>query len=430
MKKALLLILTVLILISSCNLDSGQGVFQQAFNASKKNYEMIQTVLGTAGDKIILYANRDVYEFDGTKMTKIAEVSNELYFPIFVEKDRFYFAYKNTEAFRTRYFPESDAEADGYFRFFQVSAKQISDNQPLYSTTGIPKEELKTLMESNEVTVSGAENITAFSVTIQDLEHIQVLFNLAGDNEGESDPNKYITHYGIIERDGISPNSFTISNDERVPATAGIIGLYGLRVFQDDSEMADGQAYLRDRNSFFYKNSPSESFTEIDCNWRRPNTVDTDEVIMGYDGEYVIDLQGYVYKLNSGSDRGRDRISSVNAPDLIYRRNNLMMVYEDSYAGSDFKMGYLYEEGIYINDSAQENPYILRISDDNDLLTAGWIGDNGNGKYLFATQENGFWIIELGEKDSNNRFKGSIHQYQINDRFGNEQDGPLSDYLQ
>lgn len=422
MKKALLLILTVLILISSCNLDSGQGVFQQAFNASKKNYEMIQTVLGTTGDNnIILYANRDVYEFDGTKMTKIAEVSNELYFPIFVEGDRFYFAYKNTEAFRTRYFPESDAEADGYFRFFQVSENQLSTTEGITDTT---------LIENHEVTVSGADNITAFSVTIQDLEHIQVLFSLAGDNEDKSDPNEYTTNYGIIDRNSISASSFTISNiDNNIPATAGIIGLYGLRVFQDDSEMADGQAYLRDRNSFFYKNSPSESFTEIDCNWRRPNTVDTDEVIMGYDGEYVIDLQGYVYRLDPSADRKRVRISSVNAPDLIYRRNNLMMVYEDSYAGSDFKMGYLYEEGIYINDSAQENPYILRISDDNDLLTAGWIGDNGNGKYLFATQENGFWIIELGEKDSNNRFKGSIHQYQEKNRFGETQDGPLSDYL-
>ena len=422
MKKAVLLILTILILISSCNLDSGQGVFQQAFNASKKNYEMIQTVLGTTGDNnIILYANRDVYEFDGTKMTKIAEVSNELYFPIFVEGDRFYFAYKNTEAFRTRYFPESDAEADGYFRFFQVSENQLSTTEGITDTT---------LIENQEVTVSGADNITAFSVTIQDLEHIQVLFSLAGDNEDKSDPNEYTTNYGIIDRNSISASSFTISNiDNNIPATAGIIGLYGLRVFQDDSEMADGQAYLKDRNSFFYKNSPSESFTEIDCNWRRPNTVDTDEVIMGYDGEYVIDLQGYVYRLDPSADRKRVRISSVNAPDLIYRRNNLMMVYEDSYAGSDFKMGYLYEEGIYINDSAQENPYILRISDDNDILTAGWIGDNGNGKYLFATQENGFWIIELGEKDSNNRFKGSIHQYQEKNRFGETQDGPLSDYL-
>lgn len=422
MKKALLLILTVLILISSCNLDSGQGVFQQAFNASKKNYEMIQTVLGTTGDNnIILYANRDVYEFDGTKMTKIAEVSSELYFPIFVEGDRFYFAYKNTEAFRTRYFPESDAEADGYFRFFQVSENQLSTTEGITDTT---------LIENQEVTVSGADNITAFSVTIQDLEHIQVLFSLAGDNEDKSDPNEYTTNYGIIDRNSISASSFTISNiDNNIPATAGIIGLYGLRVFQDDSEMADGQAYLRDRNSFFYKNSPSESFTEIDCNWRRPNTVDTDEVIMGYDGEYVIDLQGYVYRLDPSADRKRVRISSVNAPDLIYRRNNLMMVYEDSYNGRNFKMGYLYEEGIYINDSAQENPYILRISDDNDLLTAGWIGDNGNGKYLFATQENGFWIIELGEKDSNNRFKGSIHQYQEKNRFGETQDGPLSDYL-
>lgn len=421
MKKAVLLILTILILISSCNLDSGQGVFQQAFNASKKNYEMIQTVLGTARDKIILYANRDVYEFDGTKMTKIAEVSNELYFPIFVEEDRFYFAYKNTEAFRTRYFPESDAEADGYFRFFQVSESQLSATEGITDTT---------LIENQEVTISGADNITAFSVTIQDLEHIQVLFSLAGDNEDKSDPNEYTTNYGIIDRNSISASSFTISNiDNNIPATAGIIGLYGLRVFQDDSEMADGQAYLKDRNSFFYKNSPSESFTEIDCNWRRPNTVDTDEVIMGYDGEYVIDLQGYVYRLDPSADRKRVRISSVNAPDLIYRRNNLMMVYEDSYAGSDFKMGYLYEEGIYINDSAQENPYILRISDDNDLLTTGWIGDNGNGKYLFATQENGFWIIELKKDGNEERFKGSIHQYQEKNRFGETQDGPLSDYL-
>ena len=196
MKKALLLILTVLILISSCNLDSGQGVFQQAFNASKKNYEMIQTVLGTTGDNnIILYANRDVYEFDGTKMTKIAEVSNELYFPIFVEGDRFYFAYKNTEAFRTRYFPESDAEADGYFRFFQVSENQLSTTEGITDTT---------LIENQEVTVSGADNITAFSVTIQDLEHIQVLFSLAGDNEDKSDPNEYTTNYGIIDRNSIS----------------------------------------------------------------------------------------------------------------------------------------------------------------------------------------------------------------------------------
>lgn len=425
MKKALLLILTVLILISSCNLDSGQGVFQQAFNASKKNYEMIQTVLGTTGDNnIILYANRDVYEFDGTKMTKIAEVSNELYFPIFVEGDRFYFAYKNTEAFRTRYFPESDAEADGYFRFFQVSENQLSTTEGITDTT---------LIENQEVTVSGADNITAFSITIQDLEHIQVLFSLAGDNEDKSDPNEYTTNYGIIDRNSISASSFTISNiDNNIPATAGIIGLYGLRVFQDDSEMADGQAYLRDRNSFFYKNSPSESFTEIDCNWRRPNTVDTDEVIMGYDGENVIDLQGYVYRLDPNADngRGRVRISSVNAPDLIYRRNNVMMMYNDD--SEDLKLGYLYEEGIYINDSAVNEPYIIRVNDDNDLLTAGWIGKSSKypNKYLFATQENGFWIVELGERNTNNNhLTGSIHQYQINDRFGKEQDGQLSDYL-
>ena len=58
MKKAVLLILTILILISSCNLDSGQGVFQQAFNASKKNYEMIQTYHPVTSIQDRVYSSR------------------------------------------------------------------------------------------------------------------------------------------------------------------------------------------------------------------------------------------------------------------------------------------------------------------------------------------------------------------------------------
>ena len=86
------------------------------------------------------------------------------------------------------------------------------------------------------------------------------------------------------------------------------------------------------------------------------------------------------------------------------------------------QIGYLYEEGIYINPASRSGdqlPYLADINDDNDLITAAWIGESGSN-VLMATQENGFWIITLDRTDYE---ASAIHQYDP------ETDGALSLYL-
>lgn len=400
MKKAILIILSVLMLLS-CNLDSGQGVFQQAFNATKKNYEMIQAVLGVAEDKVIFQANKDLYSFDGVDTEKIAEISSQKYFAIFAHDDKIYFADQLTDKGKTS--------------FFYATIEELNPS------SGISE----SVINSNTVNVtiddtSATGNIIHISTKIQDLDTIQVCYYLDTDSVGN--PNNKIKHYGLIDRDSITENSFTISGTAEVPATATVFGIGALRVYQDDSEQADGSEYLKNLESVIYRTSDSSKFNIIEI--ADGNKVDVDKIPMGFDGDGMVDLQGYYYHIKDGK---RTRIEGFNASDLIYRNNNIMMVYYDN----NLKLGYLYEEGIYVNDADKKDtngnpaPYIIPITDDNDLQTACWIGKSGN-KYLFATQENGFWIAKLNEKKNDNgKYTGSIHQYNS----GADFDGPLSDYL-
>lgn len=398
MKKAILIILSVLMLLS-CNLDSGQGVFQQAFNATKKNYEMIQSVLGVANSKLIFQANKDLYSFDGNTITKIAEISSQEYFPIFVDDNKIYFV---------------DQVNEEHAKFFYAEINNLK------SSSGVPEEIISRNVVTPKIDGSLVENITNFSVTIHDLNTIQVCYSL--DNDSTTNPDEKIKHYGLVDRSSISENSFTISGTAGIPATARIMGIGALRVYQDDSELADGTENLKNFESFMYRTSDSGEFITVEI--ADGNKVDVDEIPMGFDGDGMVDLQGYFYHIKDGK---RIRIDGFNASDLIYRANNIMMVYYDK--EKSLKLGYLYEEGIYVNDTAKTDdsgnpvPYIISITDDNDLLTACWIGKSGK-KYLFATQENGFWIAELSdEKNDNNEYAGSIHQYNA------ENDGQLSDYL-
>lgn len=398
MKKAILIILSVLMLLS-CNLDSGQGVFQQAFNATKKNYEMIQSVLGVIGDNLIIQANKDLYKFDGKAITKIAEISSQEYFPIFVDDDKIYFV---------------DQVNEENAKFFYA---ELTD---LKSSSGISEEIISTNVVTPKIEESEVNNITDFSVTIHDLNTIQVCYSL--DTDSATNPDDKIKHYGLVDRSTITGNSFMISGTAEVPATARIMGIGALRVYQDDSELADGTEYLKNFESFMYRDLNSGDFTTI--NIADGNKVDADDIPMGFDGDVMVDLQGNFYRIDGEK---KERIEGNMASDLIYRANNIMMVYYDN----DLKLGYLYEEGIYVNDTTKTDddgnpvPYIIHITDDNDLLTACWIGKSEN-KYLFATQENGFWIAELSdEKNDNNEYKGSIHQYNSGEEF----DGPLSKYL-
>lgn len=398
MKKAILIILSVLMLLS-CNLDSGQGVFQQAFNATKKNYEMIQSVLGVIDNNLIIQANKDLYKFDGKAITKIAEISSQEYFPIFADDNKIYFV---------------DQVNEENAKFFYA---KLTD---LKSSSGVSEEIISTNAVTPKIGGNEVNNITDFSVTIHDLNTIQVCYSL--DTDSETNPDEKKKHYGLVERSSISGNSFTISGTAEVPATARIMGIGALRVYQDDSELADGTESLKNLESFMYRTSNSGNFTTVKI--ADGNKVDADDIPMGFDGDIMVDLQGNFYRI-SGTEK--NIITGIDANDLIYRANNIMMVYYDE----GLKLGYLYEEGIYVNDTTKTDdsgnpaPYIIQITDDNDLLTACWIGKSGN-KYLFATQENGFWIAELSDKrNDNNEYTGSIHQYNS----GADFDGPLSDYL-
>ena len=227
MKKAILIILSVLMLLS-CNLDSGQGVFQQAFNATKKNYEMIQAVLGVAENKIIFQANKDLYSFDGVKTEKIAEISSQKYFAIFAHNDKIYFADQLTDKGKTS--------------FFYATIDELNPSSGILESV-INKNTVNITIEGN-----GTGNIIHISTTIQDLDTIQVCYYLDTDPVGN--PNDKIKHYGLIDRDSITENSFIISDTDEVPATARVFGIGALRVYQDDSEQADGSEYLKNLESY------------------------------------------------------------------------------------------------------------------------------------------------------------------------------------
>lgn len=403
MKKAILIILSVLMLLS-CNLDSSQGIFQQIYNDSKKDYRAIQYVHGVIDNKIILTADNALYSFDGSAMTKVAILVGQHYSPIFAEKDSIYFQYTTN---------------DGNVAFFSAKLNELDPTKPITSD----------FIKEHEVTATIDEHdnaqIKQITFVIQNLDTIQVNFSLVGDNSDVTDPNDKIRHYGVVDRTSVVTDgkSFTISNVTDVQSTFGIVGNCALAVYQDDSEMADGSEYLTNEIVFYYKeNFSDQDFKKITV--ATGNKVDADKIIAGYDGEFLVDMQGHFYNIEEEGKLGR---IDLDSNDLIPRKNNKLLVFDDT--DKKLKIGYLYEDGIYINDESYKNsnnihePYVLDISIENDLQTACWIGKNGN-KYLFATQENGFRIIELSDtKESNKKYTGSIHQYNA------ENDGQLSDYF-
>ncbi len=404
MKKAILIILSVFMLLS-CNLDSSQGIFQQIYNDSKKDYRAIQYVHGVIDNKIILTADNALYSFDGSAMTKEAILVGQDYWPIFAEGYYIYFQYKTN---------------DGNVDFFSAKLDELDPSKPITSD----------FIEAHKVTVT-IENhnnaqIKQITFVIQNLETIQVNFSLVGDNSDVTDPNKKVRHYGVVDRTSVNTDgkSFIISNVADVPSTFGIVGNGALAVYQEDSEMADGSEYLTNEIAFYYKDNFTDStFKEIKI--ATENKVDADMIIAGYDGEFLVDMQGHFYNIEEGK---LVRIN-LNSDDLIYRKNNKLLVFDDT--DNKLKIGYLYEDGIYINDENYKisnnthEPYVIPISIENDLQTACWIGKhNTDNKYLFATQENGFRIIELSDaKESNGKYTGSIHQYNA------ENDGQLNAYF-
>lgn len=393
MKRIIKLAALVAIIITtvSCNLDSGQGVYQNVFNDTPQNFQKIISVLGVIDDKLVVFANYDLYSFDGERMKKESEITAYNYVPFMAADGHIYFSYVE----------------NGVYGFFRATFDEINnglDNDFIHNPENQVNVTLPPGSEGDIVLFNGLYNFN--------IDETQVTYTLSADNEKLTDPNKKIMHYGYITKSGVTGNTITIHGGQEVPSSATIIGRRALRLYIEDSDIEIGHTPLKDANRLYILN---EEGNNIDYQFN-VGDADYDNLVMGTDGEYFLTLEGDLYRITGASTY--ELAVRDFATDLIYRNNTLMPVYE---TGRE-SIGYLYEEGIYINPHDDKAPRMIRVTDDNDLVTSAWIGDNGSNRYLMATQENGFWTVVIEEKDGN--YSGtSIHQYD------SEIDGALSEYL-
>ncbi|MBO8436691.1 MAG: hypothetical protein IAA97_06905 [Spirochaetes bacterium] len=402
-----LCMLSVLIAAVSCNLDSGQGVYQKVFNDTAKNYPKIQTVLGTIDGRIMIYANYDLYSFDGgQEMKKEADLSAYTgqnggygYVPFMAADSRIFFSYVDDNN-------TADDKSDDRYRFFSSSLDEIKE--------GLDKTENRHEVDVTLPSGDGSEIIKFNGLYNFTMDETAVLYTLSTDNQGITDPDDKITHYGFIEKDNAAADRFTIRGGAPVHSSSTIIGYRAVRTYAEDSEIEIGDATLSDTNRLYLIADNGASSTLLDV-----GDINYDNIVVGTDSQFFITFEGDLYRITGTNFQSVD---TNFANDLSYRNNTIIPMYTDA---SGNKIGYLYEEGIYINPANRASdalPVKVNISDDNDLVTSCWIGDDGNGNYLMATQENGFWIVSL-VNDNDDWQQSTIHQYN------SEKDGALSTYL-
>ena len=389
----------------SCNLDGGRGVYQAVFQAPTKSTDRIHAVLGKTSDgDAILYCNQDIYILGKTSSTagnpnpvdslqKIAEITFSSYMPFYCDGSNVYFAYRNPE--------------NGYFEFYYVSLDALKKDNGITDTNR---------KEITSVTFAGVSgNIVNFEAYNYFQNKLQVLYAFDSDNASAA-PNERIKHYGIMK---VNVNSLNVTGGVVVPSTATVFGNGAIRAFANDSDI-DG---LANGNFFIY----TKDGTYQDKNIQ--NNVYEDDIPMGFDGEYVIFLDGDIAQLMDKNNSFNNWRGFVN--DLVYRSDDIMIPYTvpDFGDGNTTIIGYLYGEGIYLRTpkGTNTNPQLLGLSSDTDIMTAGFIGHRIEGstlKVLMATKENGFWILQIDYNAENKSYSGSSHIYNP----AATADGPVSEY--
>ena len=414
MKKSI--IATALILIAlavSCNLDSSQGIYQKAFYDTPKDDITIQSVLGVYGNSLLVYGNNDIYSFSGTNpMTKTVELSaysggkDYGYMPLFSKDGYIFFSHRDIGE-------ESDKTDD------RVEIYAVTITQAQQESTSIFSEEnrVKVTLNSEDITSS-----LAFITETKNynLDELQLLFKLSTDDLDPADPNDMKIHYGFINTDAdidTSSRTININGGVEVHGASGIFGDHAVRTYAENSDIETNNTPLADINHMYIISSDGTNL-DNDIAIEPDGNVQYEDFVYGTDGEYFITYEGDdLYRIT-----GKTTYDSVNEnflSDQLYRSNNTMVTY-DIPDGPDAgtKIGYIYEEGIYINPGSGE-PVFIDINDDNDFITSCWIGRSGS-KYLMATQETGFWVIELA---------GTDYADSSVMRFDPERDGNLSEYL-
>ncbi len=384
----------------SCNLDSSQGIYQKAFYDTPKDDITIQSVLGRIGSELIIYGNGDLYRYDGNQMHLVADITKYNmeggYMPFMAADSHVYFSYIDDN--------DTDDNDDDYFRFFRATLSEIENGLD------------SSFPGSHEVTASfsnsgSSEKIVKFNGLFNyDMTKTQVLFTVASDNADASKPDELITRYGFINKADVRGSAFTINGGAEVHAASSIIGDGILRAYVDDPDYElNGQTWT-ETNLLYTTNIDGTKAVEHKSSDDN-NSIDYSDMVFGSDGTYCITLGGELFSVSNLDDP----VDQDFIAEQYYRSNNLMLTYGKNGGGY---IGYIYEEGIYVRDSG-EAPVLVDINDDNDFITSCWIGRNGS-KYLMATQETGFWVIELA---------GTDYADSSVMRFDPERDGNLSEYL-
>ena len=380
-------VLAAAIALSSCNLDSGQGVFQMAHNATKKTSYTITDVYGHFTDdgvtKLLISRDGDLWttwtdDQGRLRGEKVKELTGGTMSPIFInESGELFYAYK-------------ESRKDSEYRFASVAYETLVSEEE--------KDSFDYLTEGTAATPSFSDGpVTKFSSICFDLDTCQIIYGTASG-----------TFYGKIENKS-SASSLDVATSGSVDRASIVFGNDAVYSYYEDSDM---EATPDDLLITRFSSSSSNTIDRI--------SVDEDNIPMGYDadGGYFITFDGDLYRFDQSADNGFRRVDGGFVSDLRYRTRHTLILSTES---GERQVGFIYRNGIYVNevDSMYPDakfttaPRMLSIdNNDNDVISTAYIGktsyeDETYGtvdRYLYATQNNSFIILELNQLNSSNRY--------------------------
>ena len=363
--------------LSSCNLDSGQGVFQMAHNATKKTEYTITDVYGSYDDngtmKLLISRDGDLWatwsEAGDREMRaeKLLELTRSTMRPIFVNgSGTLFYAYKENMA-------------DDAYLFASVPLATIAEAE---AGDGF---DYRSGGEALTPSFQGG-TVTKFSSINLDLDTCQIIYGSGSQ-----------TYYGKIENKG-EAEELAITTIGTVDRASIVFGNDAVYSYYEDSDMESAPDDLIITR---FSGTAAETIDTI--------SVDEDNIPMGYDpdGGYFITFDGDLYQFDSSADNnsGYTRVDGGFVSDLRYRTGHRMILSTEE---GERHVAFIYRNGIYVNEPGLDTaPRMLSIdNNDNDIISTTYIGKRAGtaDRYLYATQNNSFIIVELGSLNEDNRY--------------------------
>ena len=397
MRRPCLIIITLMAVLSSCNLDSGQGVFQMAHNATKKTEYTITDVYGSYDDngtmKLLISRDGDLWatwsEAGDREMRaeKLLELTRSTMRPIFVNgSGTLFYAYKENMT-------------DDAYLFASVPLATIAEAE---AGDGF---DYRSGGEALTPSFQGG-TVTKFSSINLDLDTCQIIYGSGSQ-----------TYYGKIENKG-EAEELAITTIGTVDRASIVFGNDAVYSYYEDSDMESAPDDLIITR---FSGTAAETIDTI--------SVDEDNIPMGYDpdGGYFITFDGDLYQFDSSADNnsGYTRVDGGFVSDLRYRTGHRMILSTEE---GERHVAFIYRNGIYVNEPGLDTaPRMLSIdNNDNDIISTTYIGKRAGtaDRYLYATQNNSFIIVELGSLNEDNRYT----TYSVS-AYSPLTHGQLSEYL-